>query len=266
MSGDRRVLLGGTQAGFVARAVQTLQNLPSELPSWAVVGGLAVYVRIGGVHRATDDLDTVSVDRARTLQILAASGAELGRRGATLPGGIHLDVIALRGPSERGSSVELARRWALDTAETLSLQVMAGGQAVAEATVPVATTPGLVAMKVHALAQRKTATKRANDAYDLVRLVEASGPAGVARSLSGAPAPLAEATAHALRYHFATHADVTLKRIRLVSAMPDAASLSEDRIHTVGRVADALEAIPMTGRSPERPPPGRDRPGPGLGL
>ncbi len=250
----------------MARAVETLQRLPSELPAWAVVGGLAVYVRIGGVHRATDDLDTVSADRARTLQILAASGAELGRRGATLPGGIHLDVIALREPSARGSSVELARRWALDTAERLSLQVVAGDQAVAEATVPVATTPALVGMKVHALAQRKTATKRANDAYDLVRLVEASGPAAVARSLSSAPAPLAKATADALRYHFATHADVTLKRIRLVGAMPDAASLSEDRVHTVGRVADALEAIPTTDRTSGRPAPGRDGPGPGLGL
>lgn len=249
----------------MARAVETLHGLPPELPPWAVVGGLAVYMRIGGVHRATDDLDTVSSDRARTLEILAASGAELGRRGATLPGGIHLDVIELRGSSEPGSAVELARRWALDTAEAVGLRVVAGTETVAEARLPVATTPALVAMKAHALPRRKTPTKRANDAYDLVRLVEATGPAAMARSLSSAPAELARATAEALRYHFATHGDVTLKRIQVIAVMPDAANLSEDRVHNVGRVADALDAL-GTGRPPPQRRPPRDLSGPGLGL
>lgn len=67
-------------------------------------------LRIGDVHRATDDLDTVSADRGRSLEILTAAGAERGRRGLTLANGVHLDVIEVREASEPGSPVELGAR------------------------------------------------------------------------------------------------------------------------------------------------------------
>jgi hypothetical protein len=226
------------------------------------VGGLGVYLRIGDVHRATDDLDTVSADRGRSLEILTAAGAERGRRGLTLANGVHLDVIEVREASEPGSPVELARRWALDTAETLAVAVAVAGETVAQARLPVATTAALVAMKLHALPLRTHPLKRANDAYDVVRLVEAEGPAALARRLSSAPEKLGEATIEALRHHFSTHGDVTLQRIRLNRALPDAATLVEDRVHDVARVADALEAL-GTGRMGPRPPSGEL---PGLGL
>jgi hypothetical protein len=84
----------------------------------------------------------------------------------------------------------------------------------------------------------------------------------VARRLSSAPEKLGEATIEALRHHFSTHGDVTLQRIRLNRALPDAATLVEDRVHDVARVADALEAL-GTGRMGPRPPSGEL---PGLGL
>ena len=266
MSGDPRLVLVGDEEGFLARAVDTLGHLPPELPAWAIVGGLGVYLRIGDVHRNTDDLDTVSADRARSLEILADAGAERGGRGLTLPGGIHLDVIELREPSEPGSSVELARRWALDTAESLTVAVRTGAQLASEARLPVATTAALVAMKVHALPRRKSTEKRSNDAYDVVRLVEAAGAGAVARSLSSAPSELRSATAEGLRYYFQTHADSTHKRIQMNRGLPDAAELSELRVVRVGRIAEALDAF-GTGRPPLRPEsPGRGLPGPDLGL
>ncbi len=126
----------------------------------------------------------------------------------------------------------------------------------------IATSAALVAMKLHALPLRTNPLKRANDAYDVDRLVEAEGPAVVARRLSSAPEKLGEATIEALRHHFPTHGDVTLQRIRLNRALPDAATLVEDRVHDVARVADALEAL-GTGRMGPRPPSGEL---PGLGL
>lgn len=133
MSGEARIVVAADQAGFLVRALQSLSRLPGELPPWAVVGGLGVYLRIGGVHRATDDLDTVSADRTRCLEVLIEAGAEQGRRGLTLPGGVHLDVIGLREASEPGSPVELARRWALDTAESLTVAVVTGAETITEA-------------------------------------------------------------------------------------------------------------------------------------
>ena len=56
MSGDPRIVLVGDEEGFLARAVDTLGRLPVELPAWAIVGGLGVYLRIGDVHRETEPL------------------------------------------------------------------------------------------------------------------------------------------------------------------------------------------------------------------
>ncbi len=263
VSGEsRRIDLVGDDDAFLARAVETLDDLPSELPRWAVVGGLGVYLRIGDVHRATDDLDTVSADRGRSLEILAAAGAERGQRGLTLANGVHLDVIEVREASEPGSPVELARRWALDTAERVEVSVSVAGETIAQARLPIATTAALVAMKLHALPLRTNPLKRANDGYDVVRLVEAEGPAVLARGLSRAPNELGEATIEALRYHFSTHGDLTLQRIRLNRALPDAATLVEDRVHDVARAADALEAF-GTGRMGPRP---SSTEPPGIGL
>jgi hypothetical protein len=58
--GDRIVLVGGG-ASPVASFVDALRTLPGE-PRWVVVGGFAVYLRIGRVHRVTADIDTVTRD------------------------------------------------------------------------------------------------------------------------------------------------------------------------------------------------------------
>jgi hypothetical protein len=84
VSGEsRRIDLVGDDDAFLARAVETIDGLSSEseLPRWAVVGGLGVYLRIGDVHRATD-YPTRSAptedDRWRSSPPPAPSGGNVG--------------------------------------------------------------------------------------------------------------------------------------------------------------------------------------------
>ncbi len=56
MSGDRSpILLVAEGDTVVARAVEVLGGFPTESP-WVLVGGLAVFLRLGSVHRWIHDI------------------------------------------------------------------------------------------------------------------------------------------------------------------------------------------------------------------
>ena len=55
--GDLVILPGPAMVGLI-KAVQALSA--AQLGRYAVVGGVAVTVRLGNAHRATADVDTVS--------------------------------------------------------------------------------------------------------------------------------------------------------------------------------------------------------------
>jgi hypothetical protein len=95
VSGDAIRLAGNA---FLVRALQALGELPSSLPDHAIIGGLAVMVRLQQAHRVTGDIDLVSADESRTIQLLADGDATRTRNGVRLPSGIDLDLIDASDP------------------------------------------------------------------------------------------------------------------------------------------------------------------------
>lgn len=169
MPGDQ-VLLVGDAGGRVESFVSALARFPPQ-PRWALIGGFAVNVRIAQVHRLTNDLDTGSADQAALVEVLLAeSDAEaLSAAKLRLTGGdrtVDIDVMGdmadqpLAGaPGEQAFT--LARRLALATCETLELLVVDGdGLATRAASVPVATTAALIALKAVAVPRRSASNNR----------------------------------------------------------------------------------------------------------
>ena len=186
---------------------------------------------------------------------------------------MRFDVIELVPQGTEANPLQLARRWALETAEPVQLTVRGpDGDIVARAEVLLATAPALVAMKAQSLEVRKTADKRVNDGYDLIRLTEHIRPAELAAGFRRAPQALQTATLVSLRTRFDLHGDVTAIRMTsLRSRFAHLADVTPDRVRQVATVAATLEKA--LGRSPPRLPtavqprmPGRSLGGPQIGY
>ena len=82
MSGEPIVLAGDVN-GTAARLVETIARLAElNLGPYALVGGLAVMCRLAAVHRATQDIDTVT---EATVAMFGANAAADFSRDATRP-------------------------------------------------------------------------------------------------------------------------------------------------------------------------------------
>ena len=257
--GDRSVAIAADPRGFVARSVQSVADLPEALPRHALVGGLAVMVRLYEAHRATTDFDEVTEGREEAIALLVAGGAERTTNGVLLPDrGVQLDLLdaetdeaALRrigrdveGPEER-RALQLAHvcRYALVTAVGTDIVVLEGDDVAARVSVPVAVAGALVAMKVHAaIAPDRHPDKAAGDLYDAYRLVRAWGTDVVAADLSRAPTSMLRATAAQVRQLFETDVDRTAHRLRSASGRGIATAEIDDLL-AVGGVASLLEAF-----------------------
>jgi hypothetical protein len=185
-----------------------------ELPAVAVVGGIAVNIRLATsatAHRATSDIDVVAhAELPTALEVLTAD---------VRMAGVRFDVIETQPITDDeldgfddGSKLFLAgHRWALDTAEPVRL---------AADDVPVATAAGLVAAKSHALGfgrPERRATKRGGDLYDVFRLLEVFDARGdVGRDLAAAPCELGRIVGEVLRR------DVLASPARTVRIMSEA--------------------------------------------
>lgn len=173
---------------------------------FALIGGLAVMIRLGAAHRVTNDLDSVfdNPDEDTAANLVSAGIAEpAGDTDRVLVDGTKLDVIDTQPlppavdqivPDPAGRLFVCAHRFAYETA--MPVVVGAGGAA----TIRVATPAALVACKAHALryarAQRR-ATKRPGDLFDLYRLALEHRDA-VVTALGGAPWQLGAQVAAAL--------------------------------------------------------------------
>jgi Nucleotidyl transferase AbiEii toxin, Type IV TA system len=156
----------------------------------AIIGGLAVTCRLATAHRATADVDVVVGDP----EVLAKGGsavdnlidAGIARHDAADPpnrvyiGGTKVEIIETgtvevaetgRIEPDRARLFVLAHRWALDTATPCTITVVDSDLQV---DVSVATAPALIAMKLHAIQDRHEDRKRASDAWDLYRLLDAN--------------------------------------------------------------------------------------------
>jgi hypothetical protein len=195
VSGEVVILQGGTN-GNVESLVRAAGIVVAHAGvRTAVIGGLAVTCRLATAHRATADVDFVADDPAASDRptilaatasaadnVVAAGVAEREEGVATVRlriDGTKVEIIETSPVAPEDSALiepELARlfvlahRWALESATTCRIGVV--GSPV-EVEVPVATSAALVAMKLHALQDRSDDRKRASDAWDLFRLMDA---------------------------------------------------------------------------------------------
>ncbi len=139
MSGELRLEGSGIGKLVASLAVLTESASPAE---FAVIGGLAVLGRLEGAHRVTNDLDTVATqhgDEPTVVEaVIAAQGVDGLLKGTKVDCIAVGDVPAAELSAEQLPKVEedrifvLAHRWALDTADELTLVAQAGGTIVAQ--------------------------------------------------------------------------------------------------------------------------------------
>lgn len=248
MSGERIVLAGDVD-GVAARLVQATARLTGlELGPHALIGGLAVMCRLAAVHRATQDVDTVTETTAPTaVEVIAASiGApDRSHPNRVLIDGVKVDVIDtepfqhedLDGIGLDDRLFVVSHRWALDTA--LATSIVAGTDT---ASIRVATPPALVAMKSGAVlgGRPREPRKRSSDIYDLYRLVTAYDRTGaIGDALHAAPFGLGELVGDALRASIIDEPERAVRR--LLQGGPDMRAVTADDLHDVlGPLVDRL--------------------------
>jgi len=208
VSGER-VVLAGDADGAAARLVHATARLASaDLGPHALIGGLAVMCRLAALHRATQDVDTVTETTVPTaIEVIASSIGEPDQSNPNrvLVEGVKIDVIdteSFRYEDIDGVDLDdrlflVSHRWALDTAS--ETEIVAGTET---ASIRVATPSALVATKSGAVlgGRPREPRKRASDLYDLYRLVleyDRSGEIG--NALTAAPFGLGHLVAEALR-------------------------------------------------------------------
>jgi hypothetical protein len=161
-SGAPITLVGG-RGSVLARAVEALARFPDD-GQWVLVGGLAVFVRLGSITRPTADADTVARSQASLIEVLRANDVGLvvggGEVQVTVGGGVvEVDVMDLSdNPLPRDverRAFALARRFALSSARLEQVVVVeSDGAVVATATIPVATAAALGALKTVSMVRR----------------------------------------------------------------------------------------------------------------
>jgi hypothetical protein len=194
-------------------AVRTLVN--SAPASHAIVGGIAVTARLGGVHRSTADVDSVIAEDAFdgvVEAILSDPTAELQDRSTSkllvsgtvlelLPVGRVTDTDTVGMPDDDALFV-LGHAWALQSATELT--IVATDNPGAQATARVATPAALFAMKLHAIEDRSglSQNKRGSDGWDLFRLMLDLDTNGALRRKLALASPRLQQLVHASGQRF----------------------------------------------------------------
>ena len=252
MSGDRPAIIVTSERNTVlARAVEALGRFPTTQP-WVLIGGVAVFLRLGSITRPTADADTVARSQAELiLQLLADETATVVTGGDVQvrigDGVVEIDVMDLAddplpGDAER-RSFALARRFALATAESERIIVTGGGDVIVDEVIPVATIAALTALKTVAMVRRPHGNhphKVGSDIHDLVRLVNSSGARSIADELAGFDLELADWVATQIERAFGGDLRYTLLRLRTNDRSVAAQALTDDDIAATVILADAL--------------------------
>ena len=146
MSGESVVLVAEVDS-VPYRAVGRLAEVAPRLPPFALIGGLAIIVRLGQTHRATNDVDTVSDDQPGLLQALVTDGLERIGDSVMLDRDLKVDVIDV----SEGDPDYLpfsTHRLAFDTRRPVELVVQPHRGPSTSAQVDVARPAALVAVKL----------------------------------------------------------------------------------------------------------------------
>jgi hypothetical protein len=201
------VNLLGDAMGPLVRAARALET--DDIPPFAVIGGVAVAVRLGRVLRATADLDTVTDYRYGPTALEILKRRDDADYDPADPHTIFLagtqvqfqDVSAVTDEDVEDLEPKdllyvAGHALALERATLVTISASDGGGSV-EATVPVAPTGALVAMKLHAYLDRRSVSgpdKRPGDLWDLYNLLLFLAP-DAAQDLSSAGRLLREVVA-----------------------------------------------------------------------
>lgn len=246
------IILTAERDTVLARAVDALGRFPRE-ELWVLIGGLAVFIRLGSVTRPTADADTVARSQADLIERLVndeiATVVSGGEIEVPVGGGtVEIDVMDLAdnplpGDSKR-RAFALARRSALASALTERVIVTnRTGSVVADAAIPVATAAALVALKTVAMVRRpqsKRPEKIGSDIHDLVRLVTVTSARTVATELVALDDELSRWVADQLERAFGNDLRYTLLRLRSHDRSAAAQALSDDDVAGTAILADEL--------------------------
>jgi hypothetical protein len=207
VSGEPTVHLPGSAMLPLIRAAARLAAV--DLGAFAVIGGVAVTARLGRAHRATTDLDTVVDDDLPPSAIEVLSHLDGATPDEAKPHRVYIDgtkveVIGtgalteadLDGLDDRQILFVAGHRWALEAATPVTLM----GDDNSEATLPLARPSALVAMKLHAIQDRRLVggiDKRGGDAWDIYRLLTDLDIETIAAELRSTMPPLLRVVAAA---------------------------------------------------------------------
>ncbi len=236
MSGE--VVVIQAEIGSVPyRAISHLATLVPELPGFALIGGLAVIVRLGQAHRATNDIDAVTDNQIGLLDALVADG--LDRRGDSvlLDADLKLDVIDV----SQGDADYLpftTHRFAFDTRSPVEIVVRPTDGAPTSATIDVARASALVAVKLgisEGVGRQRDTRKVGSDAFDVVRLLQRFGPDALADELLAlGGSDFVERVSDLAQRHLIEDADRTTAAITR-SSVQGVQSIGADQLDLLGR-------------------------------
>lgn len=246
MSGDSPLIALPESTRPLLEAARAVLATP-DLPPVVLIGGLAVTMRVsaaGAAHRATVDIDLVTVDaEPEAVEVLADAHAT--PKQSLIIGEVKVDVIAtspvtnedLEGLDDQNRLFVAAHRWAFESGH-LSRMTTTGSEPLDAL---VASTASLVATKCHAVGfptSRRRATKHASDLLDLFRLVQLHNRGGdLSRELREAPGGLGRIVADI------AHHEVVASAVSVTKQMSGAAreELEVDEVRVViGDFVDEL--------------------------
>jgi hypothetical protein len=251
---DEIALLEDDDSGRVAAYIHTLRRLPDD-PPWILVGGLAVNARVGRAHRATNDIDTVSPDQDRLVEILVAFPDAEAMSAAKVQfhnPEVEVDVMDSTDakelpPGERERAFALARRFGMRSATPLDIGVVdPDGRITDRVTVRVASRAALVVLKTLSFPERIDRSyrhKAGSDVQDLYRLVERTDLDELAESVEASGPELTAFVGVELRHYFTPNtADLRYAHVRMRSFARNADSegISEAALSTLGALGNLL--------------------------
>lgn len=153
--------------------VDALGTIAATQGRWAIVGGFAVWVHLGGAHRVTLDIDTAAAPLAhQTLVTVGTPGTNPGKRNLQ---GTELEVIEVDDPTGELDGLDPKQRlfvtahWAA-AAHPIQATIHCGDATVVT---PVADWLALSGCKLHAWLDRHSSqdTKRGSDGLDVIQLL-----------------------------------------------------------------------------------------------
>jgi len=223
------VVLAAGPDGHVASLVRAagIVHAHAGVPI-AIIGGLAVTCRLFGMQRATQDVDVVSDESP---DVIAGAGTAANnlvnagfatRDNTSAPTRLSIDgtkieiietqpitaadVATVESANDR--LFVLSHRWAVETATMCAITVI---DTPIRVVIPVATPSALVAMKLHAIQDRPNDIKKASDAWDLYRLLDAHNRDGeLSRAIAAGPDSLDILVAESLEQFFKHQATRTM--------------------------------------------------------